>query len=90
MEENFACPHSTLSSTFIMTPKKQPSGRSEDTPQWTTATAARLDRIADDLHRQIELVDADTGTQNVHQIAQLAGAGARSTHAQMHGGASNP
>jgi hypothetical protein len=73
-----------------MTPKKQPSGRSEDTPQWTTATAARIDRIAEDLHRQTELVDVDTGTQNVHHIPQRAGAEIRSTHAQMHGGASNP
>jgi len=83
--ENFGRLHSTQPSRVIMTPRKQPTGRSEGTPQWTTATAARLDRIASDLHRQIELVDANTGAQDVREPPEPGVAGAGTTHAWMHG-----
>ena len=90
MEKKFLCPHPTLSSTLIMTPRKQPSGRSAETPLWTTATAARIDRIAEELHRQTELVGVDTGSQNDPHIPQRAAAEIGSIDARMHGGASNP
>ena len=87
--ENFGRLHSTQPSRVIMAPRKQPTGRSEGTPQWTTAAAARLDRVASDLHRQIELVDANTGAQDVREPPEPGVAGARTTHAWMHGGSSN-
>jgi len=73
-----------------MTPKKQPPGRREGTPQWTTAAAARLDRVAANFERQVEEAAADESAQEVHDTAERGAGGAGAAGARRQGGLSGP